>query len=124
MEQYGYEVKHGKHIAFKKMMANKRFTRAMRIGKDYPEERLKERILEEVDMKGKRPKAPFKPLDNVIDISVNDKAKALLDTNIGQQSIICLLWQILLTRLEVKVLKHENNLKKPYRKKLLKSNHF
>jgi F0F1-type ATP synthase membrane subunit b/b' len=35
------------------------------------------------------------------------RLKALLDTNIGQQSIIFLLWQILLTRLEVKVLKQE-----------------
>ena len=53
-----------------------RFTRAMRIGEDYTEKRLKKRILEEVDMKNKRPKAPFKPLDNVIDISANDKAKS------------------------------------------------
>jgi hypothetical protein len=48
----------------------------MRIGENYTEERLKERILEEVDMKSNRLKAPFKPLDNVIDISANDKAKS------------------------------------------------
>jgi hypothetical protein len=76
MEQYGYEIKHGKHIAFKKIDGQQRFTRAMRIGEDYTEKRLKKRILEEVDMKNKRPKAPFKPLDNVIDISANDKAKS------------------------------------------------
>ena len=76
MEQYGYEINHGKHIAFKKIDGQQRFTRAMRIGEDYTEERLKERILEEVDMKDKRPKAPFKPLDNVIDISANDKVKS------------------------------------------------
>lgn len=76
MEQYGYEIKHGKHIAFKKIDGQQRFTRAMRIGEDYTEERLKKRILEEVDMKGKRPKAPFKTLDNVIDISANNKAKS------------------------------------------------
>lgn len=76
MKQYGYEIKNGKHISFKKIDRQQRFTRAMRIGENYTEERLKERILEEVDMKSKRLKAPFKPLDNVIDISANDKAKS------------------------------------------------
>lgn len=75
MKQYGYEIKYGKHISFKKIDGQQRFTRAMRIGENYTEERLKERILEEVDMKSKRTKAPFKPLDNVIDISVNDKVE-------------------------------------------------
>jgi hypothetical protein len=75
MEQYGYEIKHGKHIAFKKKEGQKRFTRAMRIGEDYTEERLKERISEEVQIQGKRPKAPFKALDNVIDINTNEKVK-------------------------------------------------
>ena len=75
MDQYGYEIKHGKHISFRKIDGQKRFTRAMRIGEDYTEERLKERILEEVKMKEKRPKAPFKPLDKVININANDKIK-------------------------------------------------
>jgi hypothetical protein len=76
MDQYGYEIKHGKHISFRKTDGQQRFTRAMGIGEDYTEDRLKERILEEIEMKIKRPKAPFKPLDNVIDISVNDKVKS------------------------------------------------
>lgn len=76
MKQYGYEIKNGKHISFKKIDGQQRFTRAMRIGENYTEERLKERILEEVGMKSKRTKAPFKPLDNVIDISANDKIKS------------------------------------------------
>ncbi|MDD3521314.1 MAG: relaxase/mobilization nuclease domain-containing protein [Actinomycetota bacterium] len=75
MEQYGYEIKHGKHIAFQKKEGQKRFTRAMRIGEDYTEERLKERISEEVQIRGKRPKAPFKTLDNIIDINTNEKVK-------------------------------------------------
>lgn len=74
MEQYGYEIKYGKYIAFKKKEGQKRFTRAMRIGQDYTEERLKERISEEVQIRGKHPKAPFKTLDNVIDIN-NEKVK-------------------------------------------------
>ena len=78
MKQYGYEIKNGKHISFKKIDGQQRFTRAMRIGENYTEERLKERILEEVGMKSKRTKAPFKPLDNVIDISANDKIKSSL----------------------------------------------
>lgn len=44
----------------------------MRIEKNYTEEKLKERILEEVGRKSKHTKAPFKSLDNV-DISANDK---------------------------------------------------
>jgi len=76
MKQYGYEIKNGKHISFKKIDGQQRFTRAMRIGENYTEERLKERILEEVGMKSKRTKAPFRPLDNVIDISANDKVKS------------------------------------------------
>lgn len=75
MEQYGYEIKHGKHIAFKKKEGQKRFTRAMRIGEDYTEERLKERISEEIQIRGKRPKSPFKALDNIIDINANEKVK-------------------------------------------------
>ena len=75
MDQYGYEIKHGKHISFRKTDGQQRFTRTMRIGKNYTEERLKKRILEEVDKKSKRPKAPFKPLDNVININANDKIK-------------------------------------------------
>src|SRR5690554_4213737 len=78
MKQYGYEIKNGKHISFKKIDGQQRFTRAMRIGENYTEERLKERILEEVGIKNKRTKAPFKPLDNVIDISANDKIKSSL----------------------------------------------
>jgi len=53
-------------FSFQKIDGQQRFTRVMRIGKSYTEERLKERILEEVGIKNKRTKAPFKPLDNVI----------------------------------------------------------
>ncbi len=76
MKQYGYEIKYGKYISFKKIDGQQRFTRSMRIGENYTEERLKERILEEVGMKIKRTKAPFKTLDNVIDITANDKVKS------------------------------------------------
>jgi hypothetical protein len=76
MKEYRYEIKYGKHIAFKKIEGQQRFTRAMRIGEDYTEERLKERILEEISMNRKRPKSPFKPLDKIIDISANDKIKS------------------------------------------------
>jgi hypothetical protein len=76
MKEYGYEIKHGKHIAFKKIEGQERFTRAIRIGEDYAEKRLKERILEEVSVNGNRPKSPFRPLDKIIDINTNDKIKS------------------------------------------------
>ena len=75
MDDYGYERKNGKYISFRKRDGQKRFTRAMRIGEDYTEERLKERIEHEVNFKSKHPKAPFKPVESVIDISANEKIK-------------------------------------------------
>lgn len=45
MAELGYEIKSGKHIAFKHKNKD-RFTRAKTIGADYTEERLKERIEE------------------------------------------------------------------------------
>ena len=43
MEQYGYEIKFGKYIAFKQKN-QQRFTRAKTIGSNYAEEKIKERI--------------------------------------------------------------------------------
>ena len=43
MEQYGYEIKFGKHIAFKQKN-QQRFTRVKTIGTNYTEEKIKERI--------------------------------------------------------------------------------
>ena len=43
MEQYGYEIKFGKYIAFKQKNQQK-FTRAKTIGANYTEEKIKERI--------------------------------------------------------------------------------
>ena len=43
MEQYGYEIKFGKYIAFKQKN-QQRFTRAKTIGDNYTEEKIKERI--------------------------------------------------------------------------------
>ena len=45
MERYGYEIKFGKHIAFKHK-DKERFTRSKIIGKDYTKESLKKRIKE------------------------------------------------------------------------------
>lgn len=43
MEQYGYEIKFGKYIAFKQKN-QQRFTRTKTIGDNYTEEKIKERI--------------------------------------------------------------------------------
>ena len=45
MEKYGYEIKFGKHIAFKHK-DKERFTRSKIIGEDYTEENLRKRIKE------------------------------------------------------------------------------
>ena len=64
MEIYGYEIKYGKHIAFRSKN-QKRFTRTKTIGVNYTEERIKDRILNKK-----------KELGNIIDINNNEKAKS------------------------------------------------
>ena len=64
MGSYGYEIKHGKHIAFRSKN-QQRFTRAKTIGVNYTEERIKDRILHKE-----------KELGNIIDIKNSEKAKS------------------------------------------------
>ncbi len=64
MKSFGYEIKLGKHIAFRKE-GQQRFTRAKAIGVNYTEERIKERILNK-----------DKELGNIIDLTNNNKAKS------------------------------------------------
>ena len=72
MVNLGYEIKQGKHIAFKPK-DKQRFTRSKIIGDDYTEERIKERLSEEpkTTIKSKR-KTPTK----LIDIADNEKAQS------------------------------------------------
>ena len=71
MADLGYEIKYGKHIAFKSK-DKARFTRAKTIGEDYTEERLKERIAEREFIKTSAVK---KRIGNVIDMNTNVKVK-------------------------------------------------
>ena len=71
MAELGYEIKHGKHIAFKPK-DKQRFTRAKTIGEDYTEERLKERITENQSIKAPPVK---KRIGNVINMNTNAKVK-------------------------------------------------
>ena len=71
MAELGYEIKHGKHIAFKPK-DKLRFTRSKTIGEDYTEERLKERIEERETIKTPAIK---KRIGNIIDINTNMKVK-------------------------------------------------
>jgi len=64
MESSGYEIKFGKHIAFRKK-GQQRFTRSKTIGDNYTEERIKDRILNKE-----------KEFGNIIDIKNNEKAKS------------------------------------------------
>ena len=75
MAGLGYEIKHGKHIAFKPK-DKQRFTRAKTIGKDYTEERLRERITENQSIKAPPVK---KRIGNVININTNAKVKESKD---------------------------------------------
>lgn len=71
MADLGYEIKYGKHIAFKPK-DKPRFTRSKTIEEDYTEERLKERIAEISSIKTPAVK---KRIGNVIDINTNVKVK-------------------------------------------------
>ena len=64
MESYGYEIKYGKHIAFRSKN-QQGFTRAKTIGANYTEERIKDRILNK-----------DKELGNIIDIKNSQKVKS------------------------------------------------
>ena len=64
MESYGYEIKFGKHIAFRSKN-QQRFTRAKTIGDNYTEERIRDRILNK-----------DRELGNIIDIKNNEKMKS------------------------------------------------
>lgn len=68
----GYEIKHGKHIAFKHK-DKERFTRSKVIGIDYTEDRLKERIKENANHRNYPIK---KRIGNIIDINNNEKVKS------------------------------------------------
>ena len=71
MSDLGYEIKYGKHIAFKPK-DKARFTRTKTIGEDYTEERLKDRIAENQSIKVPPVK---KRIGNVIDMNTNVKVK-------------------------------------------------
>lgn len=75
MAELGYEIKHGKHIAFKPK-DKQRFTRAKTIGEDYTEERLRERITENQNIKASPVK---KRIGNVINMNTNAKVKESKD---------------------------------------------
>ncbi len=68
----GYEIKHGKHIAFKHK-DKERFTRSKVIGIDYTEDRIKERINENDN---NRIYPIKKRIENIIDIDNNEKVKS------------------------------------------------
>lgn len=72
MTNFGYEIKHGKHIAFKHK-DKERFTRTKIIGDDYSEERLKERINENANHRNYTVK---KRIGNIIYIDNNKKVKS------------------------------------------------
>lgn len=72
MNELGYEIKHGKHIAFRHK-DKQRFTRTKTIGDDYTEERLKERLQESVQ--NHRPSIKQR-VGKVIDIRNNEKIKS------------------------------------------------
>ncbi|MGF3113627.1 relaxase/mobilization nuclease domain-containing protein [Facklamia sp. P9177] len=72
MTNLGYEIKHGKHIAFR-YKDKKRFTRAKTIGEDYIEDRLKERIEENKKLSIHPVK---KRVGNIVDLKNNKKVQA------------------------------------------------
>ena len=69
MTELSYEIKYGKHIAFKQK-GKERFTRSRTIGADYTEDRINERILES-NIKKTFPVK--KRIGSIIDIANNPK---------------------------------------------------
>mgnify|MGYP000614896110 CR=1 FL=1 len=74
IQDLGYEIKQGKHIAFKHK-DKARFTRSKTIGEDYTEERIKYRITEEP--KGRVAQALNSLADTINDMLVNNMKNGL-----------------------------------------------
>ena len=72
MQEYGYELKHGKHISFK-AITQERFTRAKTIGSEYSEELIKDRIENRVSGKLNHTTRQ-RTSDKVVDINSNKLA--------------------------------------------------
>ncbi len=72
MGELGYEIKHGKHIAFRHK-DKQRFTRAKTIGDDYTEERLKERLSKNLQFDHSGVK---RRVGKLVDIKNNEKVKS------------------------------------------------
>ncbi|EFS00563.1 type IV secretory pathway protein VirD2 [Listeria seeligeri FSL N1-067] len=75
MQAQGYEIKYGKHIAFR-AEKQKRFTRAMQLGENYTEENIKLRIVQKDKLpikKGKKIKLKDEPLSVMIALENNKK---------------------------------------------------
>lgn len=84
MTAIDYEIKYGKYTAFKHKY-KERFTRAKTIGEDYTEDRLKERILDNINQRTHTVK---KRVGNIIDTANNEKIKSAKVMSIGLQNII------------------------------------
>ncbi|EAF9207804.1 hypothetical protein A4V34_05365 [Listeria monocytogenes] len=72
----GYEIKHGKHIAFR-AKNQERFTRGKSLGEEYTEEKIKERIIlkEQLPVKRRKKTSPTnQPLSIMIELDKNKKA--------------------------------------------------
>lgn len=72
IDELGYEIKHGKHIAFRHK-GKQIFTRAKTIGVDYTEDRLKERLTENLRIDRSIVK---QIVGKIIDIKNNEKIKS------------------------------------------------
>ena len=87
MKSLDYEIKFGKHIAFRHK-DKRRFTRSKTIGEDYTEENIKERI----DLAIKNPTK--KRIGNVIDYLIMKKLNPLKVMKFGQENTISKQWLI------------------------------
>ncbi|MBC2047190.1 relaxase/mobilization nuclease domain-containing protein [Listeria booriae] len=75
MQAHGYEIKYGKHIAFR-AEKQKRFTRAMQLGENYTEENIKLRIVQKDKLpikKSKKINLKNEPLSIMIALENNKK---------------------------------------------------
>lgn len=76
MKSKSYQIKQGKHIAFKHK-DKERFTRDKTIGEYYTEDKIKERISNtEKKTTKKKIKTTKKSIGKIIDIKNNDKAQS------------------------------------------------
>lgn len=98
MELQGYQIKHGKHLAFKSK-EQKKFIRLCSLGDEFQEQYIREIIGGRIDYNPpkKQPRKVDEKVNLLIDLQSHITTKKVRDTSVGQRHLTPSKWQKLST---------------------------